>query len=193
MSLSSTSSLWSLLRKTFPLCGTRVSVLPGIIINPFQNKHRITKFQVEGASSLHHCHHHHWLVRDVISWPPAWLYFVEMQTCTLWDRCYVHFFLPQCFLPFPLLGWNRFWPAYQVNQNVGCFVLLEYEVPDWKLWTPFRGSTSSSTSSSWATLHGASWLGHGFCQTIPRGRKIMLMLWKRSDAFEEIKDTMSNT
>ena len=57
----------------------------------------------------------------------------------------------------------------------------------------YRVSTSSSTSSSWATLHGASWLGHGFCRTTPRGRKVLLMLWKRSDTFEEMKDTMSNT
>jgi len=27
--------------------------------------------------------------------------------------CYVFFFLPHCFLAFPLLGWNRFWPVYQ--------------------------------------------------------------------------------
>jgi len=33
--------------------------------------------------------------------------------------CYVLFFLPHCFLPFPLLGWHRFWPVYQ-----GLFFIL---------------------------------------------------------------------
>jgi len=35
------------------------------------------------------------------------------------NRCYVLFFLPHCFLPFPLLGWHRFWPVYQ-----GLFFIL---------------------------------------------------------------------
>ena len=61
-----------------------------------------------------------------LSQPPLagnWLY--SFVLCShLWssfDRCYVFFFLPHCFLAFPLLGWNRFWPVYQVNWplNIG--------------------------------------------------------------------------
>ena len=73
----------------------------------------ISNLQVEGASCLHHCHHHHWLVKDSIL----------LALCS-WmvssDRCYVLFFLPHCFLAFPLLGWNRFWPVYQVKWEAFC-------------------------------------------------------------------------
>jgi len=41
---------------------------------------------------------------------------------------YVLFFLPHCFLPFPLLGWSRYWPAYQGLYFIEYLFFLGYPV-----------------------------------------------------------------
>lgn len=48
---------------------------------------------------------------------------------TIIGWCYVAFFLPHCFLPFPLLGWTRYWTAYQGLYFIVYLFFLGY--PAW--------------------------------------------------------------